>query len=180
MSVIVMAAAIVISSIDGVRNAYRLPRAADDLRGILAGLRARAMDEATMFEFSFEPDSSKFHVSKAGETSDRSNAAASDVDVEASDRPEFDRDEVLGDHELPAGLTLQQNELGTGTRNTASNPEGEESQKLTLRFLPDGSSTGLAFVLKDATGSQVDVQVRSLTGAVKMVRKNSEGKEITQ
>src|SRR5687767_11308983 len=62
MAVIVMATAIVVSNIDGVRQAYRLPRAADDLRGILVGLRARAMDEATMFEFSFEPDAAKFRV----------------------------------------------------------------------------------------------------------------------
>jgi len=178
MSVIVMAAAIVVSNIDGVRQAYRLPRAADDLRGILAGLRARAMDEATMFEFSFEPDSSKFKVRKAGESADRSNAAPSEVDIDPSDRAEFDRDDVLGEHELSAGLKLVKNDRGDGVRSANAPGDEEQSQPMSLRFLPDGSCTGLAFILKDDAGGQVDIHVRALTGAVKMVRKTAQGKEI--
>jgi hypothetical protein len=178
MSVIVMATAIIMSNIDGVRQAYRLPRAADELRGVLAGLRARAMDEAVMFEFSFEPDSSKFRVRKSGETADRTNAAPSETDVDASDRAEFDRDEVLGEHELPAGLRLVKNDRGDGVRRTDSSGDDDQSLPMSLRFLPDGSCTGLAFVLKDDAGGQVDVHVRALTGAVKMVRKTADGKEV--
>jgi hypothetical protein len=177
MAVIVMATAIVVSNIDGVRQAYRLPRAADDLRGILVGIRARAMDEATMYEFSFELDAAKFRVAKAGEKSDRTNAAQAEGDLDASGRAEFNQNDVLGEHELSAGLKLVASERGSGSRTTSS-ALNENSQRMSVRFMPDGSSTGLAFVLKDETGPKVDVQVRALTGAVKMVRKNADGKEI--
>lgn len=177
MTVIVMAAGLIIAGIDGLREAYRLPRAADDLRGMLAGLRARAMDEAAVFEFSFETGASKYHIQKAGENAGGSHAAPSDIDIDQAGRVEFDAD-IFGDHELAAGLTLErgQAEASRAVKNDAG--DARNAQRALLRFLPDGSCTGLAFVIKDASGGQVDFHVRSLTGAIKMSRKSSDGREI--
>jgi len=179
MTVIVMAAGIIVASIDGMQEAYRLPRAADDLRGVLAGLRARAMDEATTFEFSFEPDSSKYKVRKAGGDAGGSHGAPSEHDLDPTSRIEFDQDEIIGEHDLPAGLSLLQGR-GDGSRTTASNQNGDQknSQRMTLRFMPDGATTGLAFILKDVGGGEVHFQVRGLTGAVKTARKGADGKDV--
>jgi hypothetical protein len=179
ITVIVMATGLLVASIDGIREAYRLPRTADDLRGLLAGLRARAMDEATTFEFSFEPDSSKYRVRKAGGDAGGSHGAPSDVDVDPMARIEFDRDDVIGEHDLPAGLSLLEGR-GDGARATASLQTGEETdaRRKSLRFLPDGSATGLAFILKDAGGGEVHFHVRGLTGSVKTARKGADGKDV--
>jgi hypothetical protein len=179
ITVIVMAVGVIVASIDGLREAYRLPRAADDLRAVLAGLRARAMDEAATFEFSFEPDSSKYRVRKAGKDAGGSHGAPSDSDLDPTVRIEFDQDDIIGEHDLPAGLTLLEGR-GNGSRTTASTQAGEEAdlRRKSLRFLPDGATTGLAFILKDAGGGEVHFHVRGLTGAVKTARKGADGKDV--
>ena len=177
MTVIVMAAGLIIAGVDGLREVYRLPRAADDLRGMLAGLRARAMDEAVVFEFSFEAGANKYRIKKAGDNAGGSHGAPSDIDVDPAGRVEFDAD-IFGEHELAAGLTLERGraEASKTVRNDAG--DARNAQRVLLRFLPDGSCTGLAFTLKDASGGQVDFHVRALTGAIKMSRKSSDGREI--
>ena len=179
ITVIVMATGLIVASIDGMREAYRLPRAADDLRGVLAGLRARAMDEAAAFEFSFEPDSSKYRVRKSGGDGGGSHGAASEIDLDPTSRIEFDQNDIIGEHDLPAGLTLLEG-LGEGARTAPSEQSGEKTdlRRKSLRFKPDGSTTGLAFILKDAGGGEVHFQVRGLTGAVKTARKGADGKDV--
>jgi hypothetical protein len=179
ITVIVMATGLIVASIDGIREAYRLPRTTDDIRAILAGLRARAMDEATTYEFSFEPDTAKYRIRKSGGDAGGSHGPPSDVDVDPMSRIEFDQDDVLGEHELPAGLTLLEGR-GDGSRTTASMQTGEETDanRKSLRFLPDGSTTGLAFILKDAGGGEVHFHVRGLTGTVKTARKGADGRDV--
>jgi hypothetical protein len=94
-------------------------------------------------------------------------------------RIEFDRDDVIGEHDLPAGLSLLEGR-GDGARATASLQTGEETdaRRKSLRFLPDGSATGLAFILKDAGGGEVHFHVRGLTGSVKTARKGADGKDV--
>ena len=137
------------------------------------------MDEATTFEFSFEPDSSKYRVRKAGGDVGGSHGPPSEVDDDPNTRIEFDRDEVLGEHELPPGLSLLEGR-GDGSRKTASVSTGEETdaRRKTLRFLPDGSTTGLAFILKDAGGGEIHFHVRGLTGSVKTAHKGADGRDV--
>jgi hypothetical protein len=177
MAVIVMAASLLIASIDGVRQAYRLPRAADELRGVLAGLRARAMDEATSFEFSFEPDGNVYTVRRAGSDAGAKRGPPSELELESAARVEFDQDEIIGEHELPAGLSLL--EAGANAHRPSDSAANDRNAKrATVRFMADGSTTGLAFVLKDAAGGEVHFHVRGLTGAVKTSRKGADGKDI--
>jgi hypothetical protein len=180
MTVIVMATSLVIAGIDSLRTAYRLPRAADDLRGMLAGLRARAMEEANVIEFSFEPDSSRYRIRLAGgDVAEGSHAAASELELDGTARMEFDDPEVFGEHDLPSGLALVEGRGNASRATNQTSQDATEATRMTLRFQPDGSCTGLAFVLKDLSGGEVHFHVRALTGAVKTARKGADGREMT-
>jgi prepilin-type N-terminal cleavage/methylation domain-containing protein len=167
MGVILMASTIAIINISGLPDSYRLSRVSNEIRGFLTGLRARAMEEGVSMEFSFVPDYGGYRIRRGAGTASNSSvaseAAMEDITLESSDRIEFDSDAVFGDHELPRPLVFKRVNTGAN-QDPFANPLNEDRES--IRFFPDGSCTGIEFIIDDGT-SAMHFHVRALTGGVR-------------
>ena len=170
MGLLVAVASIVTISVIALPEAHRLSRAADDLRGLLAGLRFRAMEEGKQVTWSFTPETGTYSVKMDGKTpSSVPDETAGWLDLDASKRVEFDNDRIFGEHELPNGVIFR----------TMSGSAGDQSsQTPTVRFNPDGSATTFAFELHDSASGTVQFRIRGVTSMITVKRLNQNGQVV--
>lgn len=144
----------------------RLGEEAERVRVLAAGTRMEALDSDQVWQFRFEPGGTRYVRVPVAESEDDSGSAAatSSRNGKRSGRlPEGMRFSP----NLPAGGGLSENLL-------AGLPDagelGQVSWSSPVEFFPDGTSTHSTFeVLSDLGGSR-QIQVRSVTGAVTVMR----------
>ena len=76
LAVFVALAAVLWPNLNAIPEAGRLQRVADDLRGLLNGLRVRAMDESLTYRFEYQPETSLYRVRRLGSPADSETSAA--------------------------------------------------------------------------------------------------------
>ncbi len=169
--VIVVAAALVVPNLLALQNSNLLGRTADDLRGLLVGLRTRAIEEGIPYEWGFASAGTSYFIRKGDDAASASAAAGDAADA----RIEFDSDDALGEHALPAGVRLEAvGPTGAGNPNNG-NPSNQDQAPTgpTVRFEPDGTANALSFrLVDDRTGAMLGA-VRSLTGAATFTRETA-------
>jgi Tfp pilus assembly protein FimT len=159
LGVLVLAAAIIVPTVLGLAESNRLMRTADDFKGLLAGLRSRALEESVAIEIAIEPNGAGYKVSRSDGSAPaaEATAAAKGNDLDAP-RPEFDRDTVFADHKLPESVTFQNVRSPSAD---AATPAG------TIRFYPNGAATPIEFEIADAAvPGSVRFHIRGLTGTI--------------
>ena len=179
MTVLVILAAVFWPNMMALQRGAKLPAAIDDLRGLLVGLRVRAMEEGKSYEFAYSPGSSFFRISTLGAES----LAPTPTEDTTERRVLFDSEDLLGEHRLLDEMTFEpmtQDPDSTGSAGgvaMVSLSSGGQSQDgwIPLRFRSDGTVSfgssltagGKArFAIVDQTGVAVEFQIRGLTGMI--------------
>lgn len=157
----------------------RLPRTGDDVRGLLVGLRQRAMEEQRTFTLTFTPGAQDFTVA----TDDATNTDESSQDSRGStgspsgliDRniPEFDSAELFGQHALMSRLRFESESNSTanaGNPNPTTTQPASSGNLVTIRLQPDGVCDDVTFWIVDDTGTGIRFEIRGTTGVVKVSR----------
>ena len=159
----VVAGAIIVPNLIAMQKSNRLPGMADDLRALLVSLRTRAIEEGIPYEFALGTGGNSYILRKPDDPVSAADAVGS---ADADGRVELDHDGALGEHQLPETLRLEPAGAVSGGGSTgggAASPDGS------VRFHPDGTSSGFAFRLTGDTGSFL-FRIRTLSGAVKSER----------
>ena len=145
-------------AVAAIREGERLPRVADNLRGVLVGLRIRAMEEGSAYEFGFRPNTGYFQIGKVGSVTEElpeSEPSGSDSGPRI-----FGTETLLGGHYLEKGLVfVPKDEELAATGST-------DEDYVTIRFEPDGTATAIEFELVDEANVAIKFRIRRLTGAV--------------
>lgn len=176
--VIVALSALLWPSAIGWLEADRLSRTADDLRGLLIGLRVRAMEEGTEYVFSFQPGSGSYRIARLGGIQESAPPAdAGSMNPDAKPRESFvrfDSGQVTGSHSLVEGIefaidqSAAQEPIGSQFQVSAADASG--TNWTAIEFKPDGTTADASFELVDRDGMGMTFQVRGLTGVVKVSR----------
>lgn len=144
------------------RDRQQLPHAVDDLKGLLAGLRVRAMDEGVSYTFSFQPGSSQYQIGRSGDATFVETPIA---DEKAGRRAIFDSGEVAGLFALPKGITLRALGLGSGDLPMGGAADSGAAS-VSIEFRPDGTSGDAQFELADDTGSAFRLVILGSMGTI--------------
>src|SRR5258708_899766 len=166
LAVLVAAAGALLINVMAMPDVNRLSRAADEVRGVLTGLRARAMEEGLFLEWTFQPDSPSYSVKRPGDGGGVGQGSAPQwLDASPGNQVNVDSDRIFGDHQLPEGVTFR---IGNSQTSGSIRPN-------TVRFQQDGTANSLEFLVDDGLAAY-RFQVRSLTGAVTVRKVASGGK----
>lgn len=163
MSLLVILGAVFWSNLAVMKESSRLDRTADDLRGLIIGLRVRAIEEAQTYTVAFTPDTPQFEVStgvvQAAATGAQPTAAqgAAEATDEYTPRLAFDSKQIVGQHRLETGITF----VSSGETGA----DGASGTKLIL--YPDGSMTDTDVSIADEKGFAVTLSTRGLAGTVR-------------
>lgn len=184
ISLIVVLVSIVMPNLMGLREGLALQRTSDDLRGLLTGLRLRAMQEGQPYTFSYTPGTNQYSVRvgsapvtlplAGGSAASAANDAAESEASSSEKLVEFDEG-VVGSHTLEAGLTFTSTMTSTmgSVGTTASSANASAGTTTSVVFEPDGrADPATTFEIKDKSGEILRVTVRSLTGQAKLERIN--------
>lgn len=184
IALMVAVAALVWPNATALIEGDRLPRTADDLRGLLVGLRQRAIDEGRSFTIEFQQGSSEFAVradEAAPDPLDDANqpqAVSSTSNGPPTDweraTPEFDSPEVFGSHQVAAQLRFEP-DAEAEAQAAASGPRPgvqapSQRSAISVRFEIDGSANDCAFWLVDGSNEGIRFEVRGATGVIKVAR----------
>ncbi|MGL4461517.1 MAG: hypothetical protein ACRC1K_05135 [Planctomycetia bacterium] len=149
LGLVVLLTAIVWPALESLAVGGPLERAVDRCRGTFQSVRLRAMDENVPHQLTVTLGGPSFAITKgvaATNPAGQIGGAASDESVVETN------DGVLGEHELPAGLTFVASDLA---------PVGETA---VVTFLPEGTSNDVQFTIRDAQGGEVAFEWRGTTG----------------
>lgn len=156
LGLLVILAAVFWPNIAAMSEASRLERGVDDVRALLVGLRVRAMDDATRYQFSCQPGTGSFWVTRLGEADTTLEDQGA---IETSARALFDAEDLAGAHELEKGLTF-------AVDPAVQERSGDDSGVVVISFNSDGTTSDAVFDLVDDAGIGTTIQVRGMTGAV--------------
>lgn len=187
IALMVAVAALVWPNVTALLEGDRLPRTADDLRGLLVGLRQRAMDEGRAMTLEFQPGSGDFTVRgdpdpnapvDARMQGDTANSFTNSSNNERKDldraTPDFDSAEVFGTHALARRLRFERDAQADALAEAAGPRPGTQlpvsNAGIVIRFEIDGSANDAAFWLVDDTNEGIRFEVRGATGVVKVSR----------
>lgn len=158
LAVLVALTALGIGSLVGMDDSQRLPRLADDLRGLFAGLRVRSMESGQTHQWAYKPNTSDWLVRASGQSS------AADESVVPQPGPlRYDLANLLGPHRLENNVVFVPPVQGA-TATPLFVSDLVEAGYLVFEFRPDGSSDDIEVALADAEGFGITLRVNGRTG----------------
>lgn len=167
--------AVLLPNVMGWLDSSRLDRGADDLRGLLIGLRVRAMEEGKQYVFSFQPGSGAYRIARIGDATAAALPTPKSDEKSGTANGEFVRFEssrLIGTHSLGDKLAFavdpasSQKAIGGSFQVSAANTTG--ASWTAIEFRPDGTTADAQFQLVDSEERAVTVQLRGLTGVIKV------------
>jgi prepilin-type N-terminal cleavage/methylation domain-containing protein len=175
-------------------DTQRLKRGADLVRTHLLRARTKAMISGEIFSFRFQTDTGHFRVeqqsnlsgtldsasmgqggaSGGGMTGGGSAGASTSPSASAQSGPATTTAAAPIDEELPEGVRFQSADVGTDPRsgsiatNNQSSSISDAAWSRPILFFPDGTATRATIVVLGQRERSILVELRSLTGGVKV------------
>lgn len=160
MAVLVALAAVSFRSLGNFGDSQRMYRVADDLRGMLTGLRVRAMDEGKTYQWAFKPDSGDYLVRTA-----QADAGSVETREPIAGPLRSDGPDLVGPHLLEEELRfLPLNEPPTDSRIVGSDLTAAGWS--VANFEPDGTCSDFSVGIVDRDGYAVIAHVAGRSGRV--------------
>ena len=160
VAVIVALAGISFSAMANFGESQRMRRVQDDLRGLVAGLRVRAMDEGQAYQLAYRPQTGNYMIRMAAMQSPAEQRQPLVGPIRSSGPM------LIGSHCLEAGLVFLQIIPGNENTTTAvTRPTDLESDGfVVLTFQPDGTTEDFAIGIMEMTGHAALIRVSGRSG----------------
>ncbi|MFO0944691.1 MAG: prepilin-type N-terminal cleavage/methylation domain-containing protein [Planctomycetota bacterium] len=177
LTVAVLAAlsAVLWPAVSAWQEGARLARAADDLRGLLTGLRVRAMEEGKQYVFSFQSGTGNYRVALLTTDPNAPKVNLASDPTTPPGRATFDAANLIGEHALEEKIAFAspapQNAvqaIGQQFQVASANAQGQNWSA--VEFHPDGTTADAEFLLVDDADMAVTLRLRGLTGTVQVSR----------
>lgn len=168
-------AAILWPTVSAWQEGARLARAADDLRGLLTGLRVRAMEEGRQYVFSFQASTGTYRIALLSADANAPPVLVPSDPSKPPGRATFDAANLVGEYSLEEGVVFAVLEAGRGVQAigqqfqvAAANAQGQNWSA--IEFHPDGTTADAEFQIVDPADVAVTLRLRGLTGTVQVSR----------
>jgi len=165
MAVLVALAGISFSAMGNFGESQRMKRVQDDLRGLITGLRVRAMDEGQAYQLAYRPKTGDYIVRIAGIQSSAEQREPLVGPIKSSGPA------LIGAHRLQDGMMFVEVVRNTNVTTPVTRPIDLESNGFIVHtFAPDGTSDDFVMGIAETTGYTAVVRVSGRSG-----RMNVEG-----
>lgn len=155
LAVVVGMAVVGFSSYGSFGESRRLDRLADDVRGLVGGLRVRAMEDGRAYQLAYRPETGDWMVRTPH------SAVATEGEVKIGPM-RYDAADLLGLHQLEHQFVFLAPEISQ--EPTSFVTDLEQSGWIVHEFRPDGSSDDFAIGIQDTEGTMIRVLVHGRTG----------------
>lgn len=165
VAVLVALAGISFSAMGNFGESQRMKRVQDDLRGLITGLRVRAMDDGQEYQLAYRPKSGDYIVRIGGIQSSAEQREPLVGPIRSSGPS------LIGSHRLQDGMMFVEVVRNTTTTTPNTRPIDLESNGYVVHtFAPDGTSDDFVIGIAEPAGYAAVVRVSGRSG-----RMNVEG-----
>ena len=162
VAVVVALASVSFSSYWNFGESQRLPRMADDCRGLLTGLRVRAMDEGRTYQFAYKPETGDYIVRTPVRDPNAIERSEPIIGPMRSDSPD-----LLGPHRMEDGMVfLTPFESDSPTDIEPMISDLAEAGWIVHQFEPDGTADDFTFGIAEPDGHAILAHFAGRTGRV--------------
>lgn len=161
VAVLVALASVSFSSFWNFGESQRLNRVADDGRGLLAGLRVRAMEEGRSYQLAYQPETGNYLIRTSVPSGDQSERTEPIVGPMRVDSPY-----LIGPHILEDNLKFLAPPADVAPRTVSVGADLTQAGWIVHQFEPDGTSDDVTLGIADVDGRAIIAHLTGRTGRV--------------